>query len=118
MGRSNPFRVMLTQQILPGREREFEETWLEVAPIAAARPANLGASLIRSASEPGTYYIVGDWIDEDAFREFESSTEHRESRKRLHALRTSFSIAAGTAVAHLPGAGAAEPSTNQVNHQK
>ncbi|SBW18697.1 hypothetical protein [Protofrankia symbiont of Coriaria ruscifolia] len=42
--------------------------------------------------------------DGNAFHEFESSTEHREHRELLHALHTSFSVATGTVVAHLPGA--------------
>ncbi|WP_250280902.1 antibiotic biosynthesis monooxygenase family protein [Frankia sp. CiP1_Cm_nod2] len=108
MSASGTFRIVLTQQIAPGREREFEETWLQVAPDAAKQPENLGAWLVRSTDDPSTYYIFGEWANEQAYQEFQRNPEHLGHRKRLHALRTSFSAAAGTVVAHLPGAGARE----------
>ncbi|ORT96282.1 antibiotic biosynthesis monooxygenase [Frankia casuarinae] len=99
-----PFRIMLTMRIHPGREDEFEQTWLRIGDAVTSHPANLGQWLIRSEEEPSTYYIVSDWVDEEQFREFEHSERHLVHRKALHPLRASASMVTGTVVAQLAGA--------------
>lgn len=85
-----PVRVILRMEIVPGREEEFEAVWLEIGRLIAARPANRGQMLVRAVEEEGggpVYYVLTDWADEAAFREFELSAEHVEHRRRLRPLR-------------------------------
>ncbi|MCM3922294.1 antibiotic biosynthesis monooxygenase [Frankia sp. AiPs1] len=104
MASTPPFRIMLTMQIHPGREAEFEQTWLRIGDAVTSHPANLGQWLIRSEDEPSTYFITSDWVDEAQFREFETSERHLEHRKALHPLRASGSMATGSVLTHLAGA--------------
>ncbi|MEX5636340.1 antibiotic biosynthesis monooxygenase family protein [Parafrankia sp. FMc2] len=106
MGHPQPFRIILTMHIHPGREQEFEQTWLRIGDGVTNHPANLGQWLIRSEDETSTYVIISDWVDEAQFREFEQSPGHLEHRKILHPLRASGSMVTGTVLAHLPGAAA------------
>jgi heme-degrading monooxygenase HmoA len=105
-GGEGPFRVMLTMHIQPGREADFEQTWLRIGDGITGHPANLGQWLIRSADEASTYYIVSDWVNEELFREFEHTPGHLEHRKILHPLRASGSMVTGTVLAALAGAAA------------
>ncbi|MFF4403279.1 antibiotic biosynthesis monooxygenase family protein [Streptomyces sp. NPDC001262] len=97
-----PFRVMLRMQITPGLEEQFERTWQEVGDSVTSHPANLGQWLSRSLDEPGVYYIVSDWADEQRFREFETSERHVEHRRKLHPFRETGSMTTMQVVAHLP----------------
>jgi len=107
-----PFRVMLTMHVHPGREDEFERTWLQIGDGVTGHPANLGQWLVRSADEPSTYYIVSDWVNERLFREFEATPGHLEHRRILHPLRARGSMVTGALIAHLPGS--ASPSPSQI----
>ena len=100
------FRVELTMHIHPGKEDEFEKTWLSIGDAVTGHPANLGQWLSRSDEEPGTYIIVSDWLDEPRFREFEKSERHLEHRKRLHPLRAGGTMTTMHVVHHLPPASA------------
>ncbi|CAO5174793.1 putative enzyme involved in biosynthesis of extracellular polysaccharides [Frankia sp. AiPs1] len=108
MSSTAPFRIMLTMRIHPGREAEFEQTWLSIGDTVTSHPANLGQWLVRSEDEQGTYFIVSDWVDEAQFREFELSERHLHHRQMLHPLRANGTMATGAVLAHLTGA-AAEP---------
>jgi heme-degrading monooxygenase HmoA len=108
MATTPPFRIMLTMHIHPGREAEFEQTWLSIGDVVTSHPANLGQWLIRSEEEASTYYIVSDWVDEPSFREFERSDRHLGHRQALHPLRASGSMVTGSVLTHLVGA-AAQP---------
>ncbi len=99
------FRVMLTMRIVPGREREFEETWLSIGNAVTSHPANLGQWLARSSDEPHTYLIVSDWVDEPQFREFERSDGHLRHRERLHPLREGGTMTTMAVLHHLTGDG-------------
>ncbi|WP_349308063.1 MULTISPECIES: antibiotic biosynthesis monooxygenase family protein [unclassified Pseudofrankia] len=101
---------MLTMHVHPGREEEFEQTWLRIGDGVTGHPANLGQWLVRSADEPSTYYIVSDWVNERLFREFEATPGHLEHRKILHPLRARGSMATGALLAFLPGAASAGPA--------
>ncbi|GGV39999.1 antibiotic biosynthesis monooxygenase [Actinomadura cremea] len=98
------FRVMLRMQIKPGVEAEFEDVWRSVGDVITGHPANLGQWLMRSAEEPGIYYIVSDWVDEPRFREFEHSDEHVEHRQKLHPYRSGGSMTTMHVVHRLRGA--------------
>lgn len=96
------FRVMLRMQITPGLEQEFERAWLAVGDAVTSHPANLGQWLSRS-EEPGVYYVVSDWKDEERFREFETSERHVVHRRELHPFRSGGSMVTMRVVAHMPG---------------
>jgi heme-degrading monooxygenase HmoA len=100
------FRVMLRLNIIPGKERDFERTWLEIGKVVTDQSANIGQWLLRSAEEDGVYYIVSDWLDEPRFRAFENSDEHVEHRQKLHPFRNGGSMTTMHIVYDLPGAGA------------
>ncbi len=103
MGNTSAFRVMLRMKIYPGRERDFEQTWLSIGEAILANPANLSQWLTRSTDEDGVYFIISDWVDEATFREFERSPGHLEHRQKLHPLRESGSMSIGTVVNYLGG---------------
>jgi heme-degrading monooxygenase HmoA len=87
------FRVLLRMELHEGGEAEFEKAWLAGADVISGQPANLGQWLALSAEEPAVYYIISDWTDEAAFRDYELSEEHREHRQRLHPYRKSGTMA-------------------------
>ncbi|GII80974.1 antibiotic biosynthesis monooxygenase [Sphaerisporangium rufum] len=97
------FRVMLRMQIIPGKEADFERTWLGIGDVITEHPANRGQWLMRGAEEESVYYIISDWVDEPRFREFETSAEHLEHRTKLHPYRSGGSMTTMTVVAHLAG---------------
>ncbi|MEV7027554.1 antibiotic biosynthesis monooxygenase family protein [Kitasatospora sp. NPDC093558] len=86
--RTKVFRVLLRAEIKAELEQDFERTWLEIGSTVTDHPANLGQWLMRSEEEDGLYFIVSDWVDEPQFRQFESSDQHLEHRKRLHPFRS------------------------------
>ncbi|HEU5270192.1 MAG TPA: antibiotic biosynthesis monooxygenase family protein [Jatrophihabitans sp.] len=94
------FRVMLTMQIKPGAEADFERVWLEIGDAVTSHPANLGQSLSRG--EGNVYYIVSDWVDEPQFREFEHSERHLTHRQKLHPFRSGGAMATMQVLRVLP----------------
>ena len=100
------FRVTLRMHIMPGKEQDFETTWLGIGQVITSQPANLGQWLLRSAEEDGIYYIISDWLDEPQFRAFEKSEQHLEHRKKLHPFRDGGSMTTMRVVYSLPGAAA------------
>lgn len=82
------FRVMLTMEVVPGKEAEFERAWQDGAGVITGQQANLGHWLARSTNRERVYYIISDWTDEPAFRAFENSAQHLEHRKHLHPYRS------------------------------
>lgn len=86
------FRVLLRMQAAPGKERDFPGTWLAVGETIAVQPGNLGQSLMRSHDEPGVFYVLSDWVDEEHFRGFEHSAGHAENRRRLRTVRAGVSM--------------------------
>jgi heme-degrading monooxygenase HmoA len=100
------YRVLLRMAVRPGQEEQFERAWNEGAAEIAAEPANVGQTLARAQAdgdEESVYYIVSDWTDEPAFREYEVSERHRVHRARLHPYRSSGSMTTMTVVSRLPG---------------
>lgn len=97
------FRVVLRMQIQPGMEREFEQVWQDIGDAVTDHPANRGQWLARDETEEGVYYIMSDWVDEQRFREFETSSRHLRHREKLHPYRSGGSMSTMRLVAHLPG---------------
>ncbi|MFB9235135.1 antibiotic biosynthesis monooxygenase family protein [Plantactinospora siamensis] len=97
---------MLRMDIHPGMEQEFEQTWHRVGKVITDHPANLGQWLSRSQDEPGVYYVMSDWVDEERFREFEHSAAHLAHRTRLHPYRSGGSMVTMRVRYAMTGAGA------------
>ncbi|WP_327378238.1 antibiotic biosynthesis monooxygenase [Streptomyces sp. NBC_01216] len=93
--RAGSFRVLLTVQVTPGMEADFERVWTEGSKEVTAQAANLGHTLARSAKpgEESVYYVVSDWTDQESFLTFERSPEHVAHREKLHPYRTGGSLA-------------------------
>lgn len=100
------FRVVLRMEVTDGLRERFEQVWRDGAQVIAREPANIGQWLSRSDTEPGIYYIVSDWSDEPAFRDYELSERHTEHRARLHPYRTAGSMTTMTVLHATAGAGA------------
>lgn len=100
------FRVLLRAEIAEGREKEFEEAWRQVGEVITGQSANLGQWLMRSHDEPGVYYIISDWTDEEHFRAFERSEAHVGHRSKLQPFRTKGSMVTTDIVAEMAKAGA------------
>ncbi|HEY9389063.1 MAG TPA: antibiotic biosynthesis monooxygenase family protein [Mycobacteriales bacterium] len=81
------FRVILRMDVYSGGEAEFERVWADIATVVAENPASLGQWLMRGCDGQSVYYVISDWRDEAAFREFETSPAHQEHRRRLAPLR-------------------------------
>ncbi|HKT06229.1 MAG TPA: antibiotic biosynthesis monooxygenase [Rugosimonospora sp.] len=99
------FRVMLTLNIHPGMEREFEQAWLAADGDLTGQRANLGRWLLRSSTEDSVYFIISDWTDEPSFREFENSEVHLTHRKKLHPYRSGGGFETMRVVYHRTDAG-------------
>ena len=82
-------RTILTMQVRPGAEPEFEQAWLSAADGISRYPGNRGQSMMRDADEPGRYFITGDWQDADALREFQRSPQREALSAALDPLRVS-----------------------------
>lgn len=98
------FRVALTMDVHPGKEKEFERVWVEVAQTVADHPDNIGQWLSASLEAPGRYFIISDWPDEPTFRRFEQSWEHAAHLEKLRTVRAKGSMETMTVLHHLPGA--------------
>jgi heme-degrading monooxygenase HmoA len=85
-------RATLRLQVRPGREKEFEKVWQDVAVVAGQAPGNLSQALLRDARDPAWYVITSDWADEDSFHDFERSPEQDELTAPIRALRQSASM--------------------------
>lgn len=100
------FRVTLRMDVHPGMGAAFEKAWIDGANVITSQRANLGQWLSRSSESCDVYYIVSDWVDEPAFREYERSEEHVVHRQKLHPYRAAGSMTTMTVLYDLAGAGA------------
>lgn len=97
-----PVQVMLTIELHPGKDAEFEDLWRAHAAAVAAEPGNLGQALNRRADAPGTYVVITSWTDEGAFRVFEKSPRQQEYLRTLWPLRARGAMTVLQPVAQVP----------------
>jgi heme oxygenase (mycobilin-producing) len=102
------FRVILRFAVKEGMEADFERAWEDMAVRVSARTANLEQWLLRGDEAEPVYYVVTDWRDEAAFRQFEHSAEHVDNRRMLDRFRVSAAMTTTRLVTHLRGKGATE----------
>ncbi|MEV0161319.1 heme-degrading monooxygenase HmoA [Nonomuraea fuscirosea] len=102
------FRVILRFAVKEGTEAGFERTWEDIAERVSARSTNLDQWLLRGDETEPVYYVVTDWRDEAAFRQFEHSAEHVDNRRALDRFRAGSTMTTMRLVTHLRGKGAAE----------
>ena len=103
--RGQPFRMLLRIDVHPGREPEFEREWRAIAEGIAGHAGHRGQSLMRSATEDATYFVLSEWVDAESFRTFELSEQHVHNRRRLDEYRHGGSMQTMTLVAAVPAAG-------------
>ncbi|MFD5589671.1 antibiotic biosynthesis monooxygenase family protein [Streptomyces sp. NPDC127063] len=108
---SEPLRVILRMEVHPEMVADFERVWLSVGESIAREPANRGQTLVRSTEEEGVYYVLTDWADERAFRDFEVSPRHTLHRQRLKPFRRGGDMAVTEVVHRLePVSSAPQPA--------
>jgi len=101
-GHLAPFRVFLRLGTRPGAGPAFEQAWQFGANLIAGQGGNLGQWLARGTDDPGTYYVVSDWADEESFRCYERSTVHAEHLARLRPYRTEGEMRTMSVVRSMP----------------
>ncbi|WP_277744850.1 antibiotic biosynthesis monooxygenase [Streptomyces sp. LX-29] len=94
--------MLLRAEIVAGLEVDFEQVWSGIGAAVTEHPDNLGQWLMRSRDEPGVYFIISDWTNEERFRAFERSAAHIEHRRKLHPFRTGGSMTVMDVAAALP----------------
>jgi quinol monooxygenase YgiN len=105
MAAERRFRMQIRMKVRTGRDGEFEDGWLALASAAQAHPANVDQWLARSSQEPGVYFVVSDWTDEEGYRDFLSSPGFRRTIVVLRPFLADDTMSASHVVHHLPGAG-------------
>lgn len=85
-------RVVLTVEIKPGEEQEFEREFEEVARKVEGSPGMLGQVLCRDVNAPSRYLIMSDWSSREEFRQFEVSPEQDDATAPVRRHRTSVQM--------------------------
>jgi antibiotic biosynthesis monooxygenase (ABM) superfamily enzyme len=80
---TRPATMVVTWDVVPGRETEFE-TWAHDLNETATRfPGHLGATWLRAEGTRHRYYTVLNFTDEDRLRKWLRSSEREELVRRL-----------------------------------
>ncbi|MEV6846602.1 antibiotic biosynthesis monooxygenase family protein [Actinoplanes sp. NPDC051411] len=98
------FRVLLRMSVRPGAGPAFEREWRAGATRISEHPASRGQWLARATGPEETYYVVSDWADESAFRDYERSEAHQRYLERLGPHRVAASMSTMALVTAVPGA--------------
>ncbi len=85
-------RVVLTVDIKPGEEGEFEREFRDVAEQVRGSPGLLGQVLCRDPNAPSRYLIMSDWLNREEFRKFEVSPEQDDATAPVRPHRTSVQM--------------------------
>ncbi|WP_406088508.1 putative quinol monooxygenase [Kitasatospora purpeofusca] len=97
-------RTTLSMIVRPGREREFERTWLAAAEQSSRRPGALGQALLRDPSEPRHYTVTADWATHEDLAAYQASDHRVALSTALEQLRESAARSVLEVVAQLPPA--------------
>jgi heme-degrading monooxygenase HmoA len=100
-----PIRVVLTVDIKPGEEGEFEREFGGVASSLKDARGLLGQVLCRDADNVSRYHIMSDWSSREEFREFEVSPEQDEATAPVRKHRSSVRMAIYEVVFRQDGSG-------------
>lgn len=109
---AGPVTVVVTRDVVPGRERDFDE-WVHLVVSEAVRFGGLGASVITpdARSTPARRVVVCRFANEDSVRAWEGSEERKRLMQEAEAFSTPhFQRATGLETWFtLPGEGAMVP---------
>jgi heme-degrading monooxygenase HmoA len=74
-----------TLDVIPGREQEFEQTFVEAQKIISSMPGYVSHELKRCVEQPSRYALFVNWERiEDHTEGFRNSAEYQEWRALLH----------------------------------
>ena len=83
-GETDPVSVVVTWDVKPGRERDFEE-WAEALHQAAIRyPGHRGATWLRAEGTRNRYYTVVGFADRERLDRWMESGERKDLMRRVH----------------------------------
>ncbi|TMR03840.1 antibiotic biosynthesis monooxygenase [Actinomadura soli] len=87
-GNGEPVTTVVTWDVRPGRERDFEE-WAEGLHRAATRyPGHRGATWLRAEGSRHRYYTVVNFADQERLDGWMASEERAEFIDRVHGIAT------------------------------
>lgn len=69
--------IGMNYQILPGKEKVFEDVFNAVVKKMQQMPGHSQSHLFRDVASPQRYLIISDWNDRNAFDEFIGSDQFR-----------------------------------------
>jgi heme-degrading monooxygenase HmoA len=70
--------VMVFARVQPGTGLAFEAAFREVSSRVRGTDGHLGDRLLRDATDPAAYVLVGEWESIEKFHAWEDSPIHRE----------------------------------------
>jgi heme-degrading monooxygenase HmoA len=62
--------VGMYYEVIPGREKEFEDRFSQVLDLLTRTPGHVRSYLYRRVDNPSSYAILSEWQSEEAFRAF------------------------------------------------
>lgn len=77
-GASHMITVGMNYQVLPGKEKPFEDVFQAVLQAMNDMPGHTRSSLFRDVFSPQRYLIISDWSDRAAFDAFIASDRFRQ----------------------------------------
>ena len=69
--------IGMQYDVLPGKEREFEQGFLGVLDHLKKVPGHVDSKLYQDVGSPGSYLIFSQWESKEAFEQFIHSPEFR-----------------------------------------
>lgn len=96
-------RAVLQMTVRAGRHEEFEAAWRTIAAQVRQMPGNVRQTLLRDRDDERRFLIMTDWVDADAFRQFEQSPEQDDLTAPLRALRESGEMDVFQILHHIEG---------------
>ncbi len=69
--------VGMNYQVIPGKEKAFEDVFQAVNGAMDKMPGHNQSALYRDVHKDGSYLILSDWNDRDAFDDFIRSDQFR-----------------------------------------
>ena len=67
--------IGMNYDVIPGKEKTFEDAFMKVLGAMENMPGHSESKLFRDVRKPGSYLIVSDWKDKEAFSEFINSKQ-------------------------------------------
>jgi len=62
--------VGMNYEVLPGKEKVFEDAFAAVLEVMRKDPGHANSALYRNVQDPGVYVILSEWTSEEAFQAF------------------------------------------------